>query len=245
MIDRLSQSMQVLQRLMKAQEMTANNMANLNTPGFKADKLFYHSFKEMVNGEEVSKVVPRQTINMEQGNFEATGNPYDLAIEGKGFFKVELDGVELLTRNGRFHPDSDGFLVNDQGASLMGSGGPVMIPNFEQTGNAENDYRLEISSDGSILLNDKVHDKIELATVEKIETLQRHSSGYFMVPDGVELIIDEDSIVRQGFYEAGNVNPLKELTEMMTNATLFESQQKVITTTDELLSRATNSLGKF
>lgn len=245
MIDRLSQSMQVLQRLMRAQEMTANNMANLNTPGFKADKMFYHSFQEMVNGVEVSRVVPRQTINMEQGHLEATGNPYDLAIEGNGFFKVELNGVELLTRNGRFQPDEDGFLVNDQGATLMGGSGPVHIPNLEQTGTAENEQRLEISKDGSVILNDTVHDKIELATVEQVENLERHSSGYFMAPEGVELIMDEGSTLRQGYYEAGNVNPLKELSEMMTNANLFESQQKVITTTDELLSRATNSLGKF
>src|SRR6056297_88742 len=102
MIDRLTHSMQALQRLMKAQEVTANNIANLNTPGFKSDKLFYHSFIEQLNGEASSVVRPQQTINMAQGNFESTENPFDLAIEGEGFFKLELEGQELLTRNGRF-----------------------------------------------------------------------------------------------------------------------------------------------
>lgn len=245
MIDRLSQSMQVLQQLMRAQELTANNMANLNTPGFKADKIFYHSFTEMVNGREVTNVVPRQTVNMEQGHFESTGNPYDLAIEGDGFFRVDLDGQELLTRNGRFRLDADGFLVNEQGASVMGGSGPVYIPSFENTGSAENEHRLEISKEGAVIVNGLVHDKIDLATVERFETLQRHSSGYFTVPDGVEKRVDEKSTIIQGSYEAGNVNPLKELSEMMTNTTLFESQQRVMTTTDELLSRATNTLGKF
>ena len=86
MIDRLTHSMQALQRLMKAQEVTANNIANLNTPGFKSDKLFYHSFIEQLNGETSSVVRPQQTINMAQGNFESTENPFDLAIEGQGFF---------------------------------------------------------------------------------------------------------------------------------------------------------------
>ncbi|MEX0648296.1 MAG: flagellar hook basal-body protein [Balneolaceae bacterium] len=245
MIDRLTHSMQALQRLMRAQEVTANNMANLNTPGFKADKLFYHSYMEKINGEYVSKVVPRQTINMEQGHFESTGNPYDLAIEGDGFFEVELDGQQLLTRNGRFRLNEDGYLVNEQGAMVTGGSGPVHIPSTEQTTTAENEVRLEISKEGNILLNGILHDKIDLVTTERFEQLERHSSGYFTAPEGVVLIPDKKSAIMQGYYEAGNVSPLRELSEMMTNANAFEAQQKALTTTDELLSRATASLGKF
>jgi len=246
MIDRLLHSMQALQRLMKAQEVTANNMANLNTPGFKSDKMFYHAFVREMNGANASIVKPQQTINMEQGNFELTENPYDLAIEGEGFFSVELNGQELLTRNGRFQRDADGFLVNDDGAFLMGENGAVSIPPLsEHTESADNETRVEISKDGTVSMNDQEIDRIQLVKTDNLPALQRHAAGYYVVPPGVELTADSESAVLQGFYEAGNVDPLKEMVSMMSTAGMFEAQQKVMVTTDELLSRATNSIGRF
>ncbi|MEX2404738.1 MAG: flagellar hook basal-body protein [Balneolales bacterium] len=245
MIDRLSHSMQSLQRLMQSQEVTANNLANLNTPGYKADKLFYHSFMEQIEGETVTKVMPGQTINMEQGHFESTTNPYDLAIEGNGFFQVELEGQNLLTRNGRFRLDADGYMVNEQGAYVRGGNGIVHIPPMTHTNMADNEVDVEIMKDGTIMLNGLVHDKINLMTVDRVEQLERHSTGYFTVPTNVDLYADEESSMLQGYYEAGNVDPLNELMAMITNATMFEAQKNAMTTTDELLSRATNTLGKF
>lgn len=245
MLDRLTHSMQSLQRLMRSQEVTANNLANLNTPGFKADKLFFHSYIEQLEGENVTRVMPRQTVNMEQGHFESTGNPFDLAIEGDGFFKVNLDGQELLTRNGRFRLDGDGFLTNEHGALLEGGGGAIHIPSLIPSNMADNEVDLEIMKDGTIMLNGHIHDKVDLVTVDRIEQLQRHSTGYFMASVNTELRVDEESTLMQGFYEAGNVNTLQEMMSMIKNASMFEAQQRAMTTTDELLSRAANSLGRF
>ncbi len=246
MIDRLTHSMQALQRLMKAQEVTANNIANLNTPGFKSDKLFYHSFMEKLEGVNKSVVRPMQTINMAQGNFESTGNPYDLAIEGSGFFKIDFDGQELLTRNGRFRVNADGFMVNDEGAAVIGENGPVSILLLqEQAGVAESQQRVEIAKDGTVYVNDREHDKIQLFTVDELPDLQRHAAGYYMVPPGVDIRTETESTILQGFYESGNVNPLQEMVSMMSTAGMFEAQQKVMLTTDELLSRATNTIGRF
>jgi len=246
MIDRLTHSMQALQRLMKAQEVTANNIANLNTPGFKSDKLFYHSFIEELNGVDASVVRPQQTINMAQGNFESTENPFDLAIEGKGFFKVDLNGQELLTRNGRFRLNADGFLVNDEGANVLGENGAVSVPIlYEQSGTAETQQRIEIAKDGTIFVNDEKIDKVQLAGVDNLPGLERHAAGYYMAPTGIEVTNDVESAILQGFYESGNVDPLQEMVAMMSNAGMFEAQQKVMLTTDELLSRATNTIGRF
>lgn len=245
MIDRLAHSMMALQRLMRAQEVTANNLANLNTPGFKADKVYFHSMMQQQGNRMAEGVIHRQTIDMSQGHFESTGNPFDLAIEGDGFFKVELDGVELLTRNGRFHQNTNGFLVNEQGASLIGSGGPVNLPLMQNVATAESEVQLEISADGRILFNGREHVRIELFAADRLEALERHSSGYFFAPEEAGLQRDTNSGIMQGFFEAGNVNPLTEMVEMMRNATLFEAQQKAMTTTDELLSKATNTLGRF
>jgi len=246
MIDRLTHSMQALQRLMKAQEVTANNIANLNTPGFKSDKLFYHSFIEQLNGEASSVVRPQQTINMAQGNFESTENPFDLAIEGEGFFKLELEGQELLTRNGRFRLNADGFLVNDEGANVIGENGPVSVPILhEQSGTAETEQRIEISKDGTVFVNDEKINKIELARVEHLPGLERHAAGYYTAPPGLEVLKDSESAVLQGFFESGNVDPLQEMVAMMNHAGMFEAQQKVMLTTDELLSRATNTIARF
>lgn len=245
MIDRLANSMMALQRLMKAQEVTANNLANMNTPGFKADKLYFHSVLQKQGNRMVQSVIPGQSADMTQGHFESTGNPFDMAIEGNGFLKVELEGVELLTRNGRFRQDENGFLVNEQGARLMGSNGPANVPLMQDTATAESEVQLEISSDGRILFNGTEYDRIRLYAAEKPEALERHSTGYFFAPPEAGLAPDNESTLMQGYYEAGNVNPLTEMVDMMSNANLFESQQRALTTTDELLSKATSTLGRF
>ena len=157
-----------------------------------------------------------------------------------------MDGQELLTRNGRFRLNADGFLVNDEGANVIGENGAVSVPLLhEQSGTAETEQRIEISKDGTVFVNDEKIDKIQLATVENLPGLQRHAAGYYVAPPDVEVINDTDSAVLQGFFESGNVDPLQEMVAMMNHAGMFEAQQKVMITTDELLSRATNTIGRF
>lgn len=245
MIERLQHTMRALQMFMRSQEVTANNLANINTPGFKGDKLFYRSFADELNGQLVSGVETHQTMRMQQGSFEATDNPFDFAIEGKGFFVVENEDGRFLTRNGRFKLDSEGFLVDKQGGMVQGEGGPIHLPQLIKSGATSSDVNINVAKDGTINVEGEEVGKLRVVQVDKVETLQRRTNSYLAVPEGTQISPDDSSQIVQGFYESGNVDPLMELVDMTKNMRMFESQQRSMRTTDEMLSQATTRLGRF
>lgn len=246
MIPRLQHAMRALQMMMRAQEVTANNLANINTPGFKADRVYFKSYMDQINGAQVSAPEPYQTLSMAQGTFEATGNPYDFAISGEGFFQVEFEEETFLTRNGRFTLDPDGYLKDDNGAYLQGTSGNVQIPSQARSENGTSEAVVEIAKDGTVRMNGEVFDRITMVKVERVEDLERRTNAYLALTDGQEAeAVESDVELIQGYYENGNVNPITELVDMTRNMQLFESQQKVIQTTDEILSRVTTNLGRF
>lgn len=245
MIDRLNAHMQALQMLTKAQEATADNLANINTPGFKGTKLFHRLITEQIDGMEVTRTVAGQQVDLSQGVLEATGNELDVGISGEGFFIVEEDGEAFLTRDGRFHFDSDGYLVNSRGANVQGVNGDIHIPEyFHALGDENGSARLEIAKDGTIRLNDEVFERIQLVQVDDPINLERRGHSYFASDTNI-LRMDESSLLMQGYYENGNVEPLHEMVGMMRTMQMFEAQQRAMRTTDETLSQATNNLGRF
>lgn len=244
MIDRFQAQMQAMQMLTKAQDVTADNLSNINTPGFKGNNMFQRLVTEQINGREVTNTVAKQQVNLSQGVLEPTGNTFDFGIDGEGFFAVEEDGSNYLTRDGRFHLDSDGYLKNSNGAHVLGSSGAIHIPEYFQA-SGEGGVKLEIAKDGTIRLNDEVHDQLRIVEVEEPQNLERKGNSYFDAA-GVEPKENANgSTVMQGFFEKGNVEPLQEMVDMMRNSQMFEAQQRAMRTTDETLSQATTSLGRF
>lgn len=246
MIDRIYAHMQAMQVLQKSQDVTADNLANINTPGFKGNKVFYRMFKENVDGREITKSVPMSQVNLNQGVLEPTGNEFDLGINGEGFFTVDNDGEMMLTRDGRFQLNPDGVLVNSTGAKVMGTSGEIDLSEFFMDQGAGGAAPvLEIAKDGTIRLNDRQIDRLRLVKVEDPAQLQRKGSSYFTVNDPAALSEEDLGTVMQGYYEKGNVNPLNEMVDMMQNMQMFESQQRAMRTSDDLLSRVSTQLGKF
>ncbi|MGD8427249.1 MAG: flagellar hook-basal body protein [Balneolaceae bacterium] len=246
MIDRLRQQMQALQMFMRAQEVTANNLANINTPGYKADKLFYRAFTDRLNGQSVSSVEPQQTLSMQQGSFESTDNPFDFAIEGNGFFQVESrDGQQLLTRNGRFKLNAEGYLVDKNGARVQGEAGPIRLPQLVKSGALSSDTNIDVAKNGTIIIEGKEVGRLNIVQVDDMQKLQRRGNSYLAVSPDAVVNAGNSSQIMQGYYESGNVNPLTEMVSMTKNMRMFESQQRAMRTTDEMLSQATNRLGKF
>ncbi|MEX2600492.1 MAG: flagellar hook-basal body protein [Balneolaceae bacterium] len=246
MIDRFEAHMQALQMLSKAQEVTADNLANINTPGFKGNTLFHRLLSERVNGVELTKSVPMQQVNMEQGVLEPTGNDLDVGIDGDGFFVVEEDGENYLTRDGRFQLNSDGYMVNSSGARVLGHGGAIHIPEYFQAAeDGQGEVDLSIGKDGTIRLNEEVYDQLRIVEVEDPSLLERRGSSYFSVENMSALAESNSSTVMQGYYEKGNVQPLHEMVDMMRNMQMFEAQQRAMKTTDETLAQATGTLGRF
>lgn len=246
MLDRIYMQMQAMQVLQRSQDVTADNLANINTPGFKGNKLFYRMMTENMNGTEIRRAVPMSQVNLDQGILEPTGNEFDVAINGKGFFKVMDGEQEMLTRDGRFSLNSDGFLVNNNGAKVMGDSGPIQLSDLFQKNNENGGpNRLEISKNGSILINGNPLDKLQIVTVDDPAILERQGSTYFTVKDEIELSDDGVGMVMQGYFEKGNVQPLTEMVDMMRNMQMFESQQRAMKTTDGMLGQATSRLGRL
>ncbi len=245
MIERLEAQMRAMQMLSKTQDITADNLANINTPGFKGNKVFYQMVKEQVDGEEVTRTVPMQQVDMAQGVLEPTDNKFDFAIKGEGFFMVEGQNGKQLTRDGRFNIDTDGYLVDGNGGRVIGNSGPINMPDYiKASGRNNKSAEIEVATDGTIRIDEEVFDKIMTVEVKDTSKLERQGSNYFAAREG-QLVEDHSSSIMQGYYEKGNVNPLNEMVDMMKTVKMFESQQRAIRTTDEMLSQATSKLGQF
>ncbi len=253
MIDRFTTQMQAMQMLSKAQDVTADNLANINTPGFKGSSIFYRLFQEEVDEGMMTSTRAMQMINLEQGVLEPTGNRFDFGISGAGFFVVEVEGSDdqgeqtYLTRDGRFQIDSDGYLVNSNGARVQGYAGDIRIQSyFQASGQDGHEPELEVAKDGTIRVDGRAHDRIQIVNVSDPEKLERRGSAYFSINEDY-IQYDEGNVgtLMQGYYEKGNVDPMKEMVEMMKTMQMFESQQRAMQSADETLSQAINSLGRF
>lgn len=229
-----------MNEMARQQERIANNLANAGTVGYRRERSFTEVLNERLDAEN-SPISDRATVQFAdsaQGAFESTGNPLDVAISGEGFFVLSDpdSGTMRYTRAGQFTQDADGTLRNPAGYMVEGEGGPIQIP--------QDGGKIHISLDGEIKAGDQVVGKLRVVTFENPLQLQRLDGAAFsangMEPDDVP-----DPKVRQGFLEQSNVDPMKEMTDMITHYRLFESQQKSIQTQDHVLSEISRELGKF
>ena len=136
--------------------------------------------------------------------------------------------------------------MNQSGAKVQGASGEIELAEyFTSAGNDGGAPQIEIATDGTIRVNGREIDKLEIVNVSDPAQLERKGNAYFTVDD--ESAITEENLgsLMQGYYEKGNVEPLNEMVDMMKNMQLFESQQRAMRTSDDLLSRVSTQLGKF
>lgn len=222
------------------QEQTANNLANAGTVGFKRDRSFVETLNERLDaeGNPQSDRMTSQWADMQAGAVEQTGNPLDVAIDGAGFFVLsdENTGALRFTRAGRFAMDSEGMLRAPSGHLVEGQNGPIQVP--------ENAGEITIDETGNVRAKNQLIGTLRVVSFENPEGLQRADGATFdaggMEPEDVI-----DSRVRQGFVEGSNVDPIREMTEMISLFRLFETQQKTLQTTDQVLASITRDLGRF
>jgi flagellar basal-body rod protein FlgF len=238
----------ILSRLsaqMRATQVTANNLANADTPGFRASRPIFaeHVAQQgRVEGPRAGRSVgyswDRATWRDEAaGPITRTGNPLDVAISGEGWFSVETARGERFTRAGRFGLAPDGRLVDQQGH-------PVLNTNGQPIAFAPNDTRIEILGDGTIRSENGVIGRLRVVRFEDDQALRAEGDRLFD-PDGQAPEDVPRPQVLQGAVEGSNVQSVVELTRMMAElrefqlATQFveretERQQAVI---DRLLRR--------
>ncbi len=204
-------------------EIVANNVANINTTGYKADGAVFQEYlmpgarHDNFRGSDrrMSYVHDRATYrDFSPGPTVRTGNPLDVSIEGDGFFVVQTPRGERYTRNGALQLNSTGQLVTLEGHPVLGDGGPIQFQN--------NDRDLAINGDGSITAREGANSKIDSARgklrvvrFENTAQLKKEGASLFSAPDGVTPEPPKRARVLQGTLEGSNVNAVAEMARMI------------------------------
>lgn len=178
--------------------------------------------------------------NYGQGSLRQTNNNYNLALDGKGFFTVDVTDKAgnvstQYTRNGSFTMTKDGHIVDADGNRLMGEGGEIVIPN--DAANVVVDENGEVYADGAYV------DKLSIADFDNYDYLSKSGDTMYHALNGATQI-PADALVRQGFMEQSNVNVVSEMVDMINVTRTFEANQKIIQSVDKTLDLAANSVGK-
>ncbi len=218
---------------MKNLEIVSNNLANLNTTGFKKEL----PFSEIMNQFGNTKI--QQLTDFRQGNLTQTNNPMDLAISGNGFFVVHTNNGTELTRNGSFKISNEGYLIDQQGNNVVGQNGLIKIDmrSFEKQKN------ITISANGEVKYGNETIDTLLIAKMGSPQDSGRSSGVDFSAAGGYQLANPSDYQVKQGYLEDSNVNPVSEMESMIQISNEYQSASKMITFLDKSLDEA-NQIGK-
>ena len=211
----------------RALELTAHNLANTRTSGYKAQR---ETFQSLIAGSADARLSPlnaavndfgvlgRSRLDLTQGSFEETGNDLDLALDGQGFFAVQTPAGPRYTRAGQMRLAADGTLTNADGHAVIGENGPVRLPRGKVSFSPEG----LISVDGALAARLKV---VEFAPGTEIKA---EGSMYVSAPEGTERKAS-GATVRQGWLESSNVDPLGAAVGLITIQRQAETMQRAMT----------------
>src|ERR1700753_3695087 len=202
-------------------EVVANNLANVNTAGFKAHRDFYRSFQASLADEQpdgatmtVSQAVQRASnqfgvlagtrLDLSRASVTLTGNETDLALEGSGFFTVMTKNGMRFTRNGTFRLDKDRNLVTEKGDKVLGLGGPLQIP----TG------KLSISADGTVSVDGSLVGQLQVQEFAAGTPLEPEGDTYLSAPAKAGKPAT-DTTVRQGSLESSNADAIRSTVQLI------------------------------
>ncbi|HYF84398.1 MAG TPA: flagellar hook-basal body protein [Clostridia bacterium] len=174
--------------------------------------------------------------NFEQGSVYSTGNSFDLALSGKGFFCVETPEGERYTRSGDFTKDSESYLVTKEGYKVLGEAGYIKIEGSNMT----------VNEKGEVYSDSQLADKLKLVDFNDYEVLRKEGNGLLGIADDIEAEpVAIAGMVQQSFLEGSNVNSVKEMVNMLTMMRTYEANQKMIKIHDELIGKAVNEIARL
>lgn len=224
----------------------ANNLANVNTTGFKKDgSVFLDFYKASIQAQNggnangsassadptngsVWPVLGQSYSDFTSGAMQTTGRPLDTAIDGEGFFQVQVEGQPgaYYSRAGNFHLNTQNELVTTNGRRVLDpSGNPIQLDLSKGTP--------EIAQDGQIRIGGAVVGQLGIFKISDTTKLTKYGEGLFAAPADVQASADTTSQVRQGMLEGSNVNTVDEMVRMIQLERAYQAQQKAMQSIDE------------
>jgi flagellar basal body rod protein FlgG len=226
-VNGLSGMARTLSYLTRRQEITAHNIAQTNTPAFKAVRLAAHA----TSG--AGGLAPVQWTDWKQGALRESGRPLDAALEGSGFFVVSTAKGERLSRGGPLEVDPAGRLVDTAGNPLLGSEGPIVILGSS----------IAIDPDGTVTVDGAAAGKLRLESVADLSGLGREDGGLF-APNGETAPVTPGSVlVRQGRIEEPNQDSILSLVDLVSIQRAYAANVQAMKALDGVLSVATSDVG--
>ena len=224
--------------LLREMQAVANNLANMSTTGFQREKTLFAEVIERlpVEGGSLSMADARvRATEFSQGGLMRTGAPFDMAIEGPGFFQIETPDGLRLTRDGAFLRSAAGELVTADGHQVLDAGGaPIFLPPAAG--------KIEISSDGTVTADGTPVAAMGVVTVADEGALRREGGVMFIPEGGLEPALE--STIHQGFLEGSSVSPVTEITRMIEVQRAYEAGQSLLEREDERISSVVRTLGQ-
>lgn len=223
---------------------TANNLANVNTSGYKKDVAVNQAFGEMLltrihdgqpklvgtlgTGAQVDEIVAIHS----QGMLQHTGNPLDLSIDGKSYFTVETSAGIRYTRAGAFSRNSLGELTTADGHAVLGENGRIILDGSV----------VAVGEDGTVRVDGLEVGRLRLAEFTDEKRLVKEGAMLFR-DDGAD-VTPATGMVRQGILELSNVNAVGEMLNLISGYRAYEINAKAVQAHDQLLDKAVNEVGR-
>jgi flagellar basal-body rod protein FlgG len=231
------------------QEVIADNLASSSVPGYKQQQLSQAAVQAGMMSAGGAMNLPQYfsvsksstSTNFTQGEMKYTGNGTDVAIEGNGFFEVQLpNGSTGLTRDGEFEINSNGQLVSKESYPVLGIAngvtGPIQL-------SRDHSGPISISATGNVSQGSELKGKLKVVAVDQPQKLTNLSGGYFLAQDPKIAMKPSTANLREGYLENSNTSTLSEMASMMTASRSFEANSKVIQIQDDRMNRTISELG--
>lgn len=226
--------------LQRQMDVVANNMANINTTGFKAEAMLFEQYNmpgaadnNIAGDQSVAYTQDWATIHdLQAGAFNQTGNPLDVALSGKGFLTVSTPNGDRYTRAGSLAIDASGTLVDLAGNPVLGEGGPI---HFDAA-----DTDITILKDGTITTAQGSKGKLAIAEFNDPQMLTRQGNNLWA---GGTPLPNRLTQVVQGSIERSNVAPVTEMAQMIRVQRAYEQLATLMSRQDDLRASAVQKLG--
>lgn len=229
-LNAIKSTAQTLGYYTRLQALTANNLSNSDTDGFKADAM-----SARLVGDKTYPV-PVTRIDLSQGALQQTGRPLDVAVEGSGFLVVRTPEGERLTRGGSLALDAANRLADRHGNVLLGESGPIQIPIRFGT--------LEIQADGDVVVDGTRIDRLRTETVDEPSTLLKEGAGRFLANQPTRPVDTTTTVLRQGAVEESNQDTLRGVVDLVTIQRAYAANVDSLKALDSVLSTVVNEVGK-